>query len=163
MPEATDSIDDRQPLRTWPLHWSRGWAPLVVLPILVLVCFPASWPRWAFMWTLAFAIYVGCKWLTWRRTFVPDAAWWKHAGYLFAWPGMDAAAFLGSKDRSPVPTCRISEFRHLLGLCWEKRNDPIRLLGVGVKLIDLQDDGGPLQYELWPEEKKTVTPVQKQL
>ncbi|GMG86927.1 DNA polymerase IV [Biformimicrobium ophioploci] len=60
-------------------------------------------------------------------------------------------------------SCRISEFRHLLGLCWEKRSDPIRLLGVGVKLIDLQDDGGPLQYELWPEEKKTVAPVREPL
>ncbi len=76
------------------------------------------------MWTLAFAIYAGCKWLTWadaitrgdklasprasagkllaqegpRSTF-RRAPLWKHLGYLFCWPGMDSVAFLaGSKD-----------------------------------------------------------------
>jgi hypothetical protein len=47
------------------------------------------------MWALAVAIYAGCKWLTWRRTPVPEAPAGKHFGYLFAWPGLDAAAFLG--------------------------------------------------------------------
>jgi alginate O-acetyltransferase complex protein AlgI len=48
------------------------------------------------MWLLAFAIYAGCKWLTWRRTPAQSAQWWQHAGYLFAWPGLNAEAFLGS-------------------------------------------------------------------
>jgi alginate O-acetyltransferase complex protein AlgI len=45
------------------------------------------------MWSIALAIYAGCKWLTWRRT--PIAApLWRHVAYLAGWPGMDAAAFL---------------------------------------------------------------------
>lgn len=61
---------------------------------------PQDWPRWALMWLLAFVIFAGCKWLSWRRTPAPDAPWWQHAGYLFAWPGLDSAAFL-SVQRLP--------------------------------------------------------------
>jgi len=47
------------------------------------------------MWTLAFAIYAGCKWLTWwsdrSRACRPA---WRSVAYLLAWPGMDAEAFL---------------------------------------------------------------------
>jgi Membrane bound O-acyl transferase family len=57
------------------------------------------------MWLLAFAIYVGCKWLTWRRTPAPDAPLGRHAGYLLAWPGLDAGAFLnGGRDQVKPPT-----------------------------------------------------------
>jgi hypothetical protein len=33
---------------------------------------PFDWPPWALMWTMAVAIYTGCKWLTWQRVAVPD-------------------------------------------------------------------------------------------
>ena len=46
------------------------------------------------MWLLAMSIYVGCKWLTWRRASVNGVPIWRQAGYLLLWPGMDAAAFL---------------------------------------------------------------------
>ena len=72
----------------------RGWIPIVVLPALVIATFPGSWPRWGMMWTLAVAIYAGCKWLTWRRTCEPGIPLWRSAAYLLAWPGMDAGAFL---------------------------------------------------------------------
>jgi hypothetical protein len=81
------------------LPWWQGWPPLVVLPSLAALFAPAAWPRWLFMWLLAFAIYCGCKWLTWRRTPVAGLSWRRHLGYLVAWPGLDAAAFL-----SPRPT-----------------------------------------------------------
>jgi len=65
------------------------------------------------MWLLAFSIYGGCKWLTWRRTAAgkgrvetcPTAAVWRHVGYLLAWPGLDAAAFLSPRaiPRRPTP------------------------------------------------------------
>lgn len=64
---------------------------------------PGTWPRWALMWTLAVALYGGCKWLTWRRTPVVGASFRRHLGYLLAWPGLDAAAFLNS---SHLPQAR---------------------------------------------------------
>ena len=83
--------------------WWRGWLPFVVLPGAVLWFAPAHWPRWAVMWTLAGAIYCGCKWLTWRRTPVDGVPAWKHAAYLLAWPGLDAAAFLGGRADGRPP------------------------------------------------------------
>jgi len=77
----------------------RGLGPVVVLPIAVWLLAPTTWPRWAVMWALAVAIFAGCKWLTWRRTPAAEVPWSRHAGYLLAWPGLDAAAFLRS-DRS---------------------------------------------------------------
>jgi hypothetical protein len=53
------------------------------------------------MWTLAFTIYCGCKWLTWRRTALNRVTRWRHAAYLLAWPGLDAAAFLRGHVGSP--------------------------------------------------------------
>jgi len=61
---------------------------------------------WAFMWTTAAAIYGGCKWLTFREarasgaSFAPGRAF----GYLVAWPGMDAGAFLSSATRRTAPS-----------------------------------------------------------
>jgi hypothetical protein len=80
-----------------------AWLPLAVLPAAALAGAPRAWPAWAVMWSLAVAIFAGCKWLTWRRTPVPAAPAWRHAGYLFAWPGLDAAAFLDSRAVPPRP------------------------------------------------------------
>lgn len=79
---------------TQKLCWWRGWAPLVLLPVSVLWLSPQDWPRWELMWLLAGAVYFSAKWLTWRRTPTSNAPLWMHLAYLFAWPGMDAAAFL---------------------------------------------------------------------
>lgn len=86
-----------------PLHSRQGWLPLAVLPTLVLVATPGAVPRWAFMWTLAVAVFLGCKWLTWRRTPAPvGTRAWQHLAYLFVWPGLDAAAFLRPPDLARV-------------------------------------------------------------
>src|SRR5713101_40962 len=56
------------------------------------------------MWILSFVIYLNLKWLTWwrARTRVAHSAW-RSAAYLFAWPGMDAEAFLDASQRVPPP------------------------------------------------------------
>lgn len=58
-------------------------------------------PAWAFMWGLAGAIFAGCRWLTWRRAAVAGVPWWRHAGYLIAWPGLDAVSFLTRPSAAP--------------------------------------------------------------
>jgi hypothetical protein len=79
----------------------RGWVPLVVLTIGVVALTPHQWPRWVMMWLMMFAVFAGLKWLSWRRTFVSGVSWRQHAAYLFAWPGLDAEAFL---SRQQLPT-----------------------------------------------------------
>ena len=44
-----------------------SYAPLVILPPAVAIACPRQWPRWALMWSVAAAIFAGCKWLTWRE------------------------------------------------------------------------------------------------
>ena len=71
------------------------WLPLLVLPALAITAKPFL-PAWGFMWAMAFAVFLGCKWLTLSlaRVRIPDACPLRSAAYLFAWPGMDAARFL---------------------------------------------------------------------
>ena len=83
------------------VRWWSGWPPLLLAPAAVLSFAPARSPRWAVMWALAFTIYGGCKWLTWRMTPMADVSAWRHAAYLLAWPGLDAAAFLGTQPEHP--------------------------------------------------------------
>jgi hypothetical protein len=93
-------VDTREASATAPaIRWWQGWLPLVVLPTTIALLWPSTWPRWVFMWALAFAIYAGCKWLSWRRTTI-RAPLGRHLGYLLAWPGMNAPEFL---DASLVP------------------------------------------------------------
>jgi hypothetical protein len=81
-----------------------GFLPLVVLPVAALLV-ASSLPRWGFMWATAFALYAGCKWLTYcdarLRGVASDRS--RAVGYLIAWPGMDATAFLGGPDRFDRP------------------------------------------------------------
>jgi predicted DCC family thiol-disulfide oxidoreductase YuxK len=82
-----------------------GVLPLLMLPAVVLLL--RSWmPPWGFMCAMACALYAGCKWLTYREAQIPgmpvDRI--RALGYLFAWPGMDAKAFLFGTDDIGRPT-----------------------------------------------------------
>src|SRR5262245_7679672 len=72
-----------------------GGALLLVLPVLALAL-RVKLPAWAFMWAMAFAIYGGCKWLTWwmARERLRRVRLGRSLAYLFLWPGMDAMGFL---------------------------------------------------------------------
>jgi predicted DCC family thiol-disulfide oxidoreductase YuxK len=82
--------------------------PLLLLPSLTATLHPFIAP-WIFMWAMAFAIYFGCKWLTYRiaiRTATCNGAHpavWRHVGYLFAWPGMDAKEFFNVEIVEKAP------------------------------------------------------------
>jgi predicted DCC family thiol-disulfide oxidoreductase YuxK len=77
--------------------------PLILLPGLALLTHNI-FPAWIFMWLLAFSIYFGCKWLTWRRALrqTDRVNGLVSFGYLFAWVGMDARGFICIK-RDIVP------------------------------------------------------------
>jgi Membrane bound O-acyl transferase family len=84
-----------------------GVALLIVLPAMVLLFLPETWPRWAVMWSLVAGIFMGCKWLTWYGANPAKAPWWRHAGYLLAWPGLDADAFLNQQlSKTDKPSLR---------------------------------------------------------
>ena len=69
--------------------------PLAALPCLVLVL-RTHVAAWVFMWAMAFALYAGCKWLTYRETLRRNLrpCIGRSLAYLLAWPGMDAKDFL---------------------------------------------------------------------
>jgi len=71
-----------------------GWIPLAALPLAALALRDAL-PAWAFMWTLAIAIFAGFKWQTWWDA--PAARrrenWRRTLAYLLLWPGMGADEF----------------------------------------------------------------------
>lgn len=95
-----------------------GWFPLGVLPAAALNLYNRAEP-WVFMWTLAVAIYLGLKWLSWwkaqnqvRHTRLRSIA------YLLAWPGMDAESFLDESKEVPRPrpwTWAWATFETILG------------------------------------------------
>jgi len=74
--------------------------PLLVLPGLALIL-RTQMAAWVFMWGMAFALYFGCKWLTYRealrRGLRPGL--FRTLAYLVAWPGMDAEGFLNEKNK----------------------------------------------------------------
>ncbi len=89
-----------------PTYKVCGWLPIAVLPLTAVACRNLL-PPWVFMWILSLAIYLSLKWLTWwaARLRISHAAW-RSVAYLFAWPGMDADAFLDSRQHASPPTDR---------------------------------------------------------
>lgn len=84
-----------------------GWAPLAILPALPCA-FRSRLAPWQFMWLLAIAIFLGCKFETWFRARTEGArsSAARNLGYLFLWPGMNAPQFLNEKRQPPRPTVR---------------------------------------------------------
>jgi predicted DCC family thiol-disulfide oxidoreductase YuxK len=72
--------------------------PLAALPCLALVL-RMHVAAWVFMWAMAFALYAGCKWLTYRETLGRGLrpCIGRTLAYLLAWPGMDAKDFLNER------------------------------------------------------------------
>ncbi len=62
---------------------------------------------WMEMWALAGLLLLCAKWMTLRpqSTLTARPSFGRLAGYVFLWPGLDAAAFCGTKD-APRPPVR---------------------------------------------------------
>ena len=80
-----------------------AWLPIAIMPAGVMLLTPEDWPRWVFMWLLAWTIFAGCKWLTWQTSVPSDATPGRQIGYLAGWPGLDAPAFLGPRSLCVPP------------------------------------------------------------
>lgn len=85
------------------------WLPLPMLTITA-AAFGKQLPPWLYMWLLAFALFVGCKWLCFRRALAHGAnpSPSRKLGFLFGWIGMDAREFF----EKPAPTIKpqVGEF-----------------------------------------------------
>src|SRR5438034_1469641 len=78
------------PRRRW-----LAWVALIVFPHLALLARNHVAP-WQFMWLMAGAIFLGCKWLTFwsARRQIVHLRVGRALAYFFLWPGMDAEKFL---------------------------------------------------------------------
>jgi hypothetical protein len=76
----------------------QAWFALIALPSLTLLTWNHVAP-WIFMWLMAGAIFLGCKWLTfWRAQSQHTNLQLKRApAYFLLWAGMDAASFLAPR------------------------------------------------------------------
>lgn len=86
----------------WQLTYKRGCVfhdlTIASLPAAAIMISP-----WAWMWSLAFTIYVACKWLTWHFEKRVEGESQRMAEYLLTWPGMDVEAFLDSRRTVEKP------------------------------------------------------------
>src|SRR5437762_6505606 len=77
------------------LEFSPAWIPLIGFRPLALLARNHVAP-WQFMWLMAGAIFLGCKWLTFwsARRQIVHVRVGRALAYLLLWPGMDAEKFL---------------------------------------------------------------------
>src|SRR5438552_1621572 len=86
-----NSAAEKPPLlEFWP-----AWIPLIGFPPLALLARNHVAP-WQFMWLMAGAIFLGCKWLTFwsARRQIVHVRVGRALAYLLLWPGLDAEKFL---------------------------------------------------------------------
>jgi hypothetical protein len=71
------------------------WIPIIILPALSIFVLRPALPAWGSVFTIAFSIFYGFKWLTYRRALDKGSrpGLKSSLGYLFCWVGMDAPAF----------------------------------------------------------------------
>ena len=98
------------------------WFGLAILPVIALATKPFL-PAWGFMWLMAIALFLGCKWFTLGSALERKGAACplRTLAYLVAWPGIEATRFLSPGlaprcSRSAVlRTTALALFRILLG------------------------------------------------
>ena len=95
----------------------RPWIALIFVPSLALLARNRIAP-WEFMWLMAGAIFLGCKWLTFSRARrqIAHVRVGRVLGYFFLWPGMDAEKFLSRAGRMPSLPITSALWKTLLGV-----------------------------------------------
>jgi predicted DCC family thiol-disulfide oxidoreductase YuxK len=95
-----------------PPHFVRVGNPADWLPLLILgiaaAAFGRQLPPWLYMWALAFALFLGCKWLCFRRAIARGlhASLTHKLGFLFGWIGMNAVEFFAKTNPTTKPRAR---------------------------------------------------------
>ncbi len=79
------------------------WLAPALLPLLAGIITWQAAP-WVMMWSMAVAIFAGCKWITLREQ--PAGCPLRAGAYLLLWPGMDARRFLDEITIPPRPAAR---------------------------------------------------------
>ena len=111
------SIEKHQPfLRFW------AWLPICTLPVLTIIYFDSFSESWVFMWVLAYAIYISCKWLTLARTWMKGFTCEPYRAfcYLFLALDMDAKPFMDEAKAVKKPAFRewfAALSKLLIGIC----------------------------------------------
>ena len=76
---------------------------LALLPTVIVLSLGRNLPAWAWMWTIAFALFIGAKWVT-MQGFLRSgnrATATRLIAYGLFWPGMDVRAFCGTSPVRP--------------------------------------------------------------
>jgi len=99
----------------------RDWIPLVLLPALAIFAARPELPAWGTLFAVAFSIFYGFKWLTYRRAVAMGARPGLKSviGYIFCWVGMDAPAFFDRRvevERPSVSEWLLAFLKTALGL-----------------------------------------------
>jgi hypothetical protein len=81
---------------------AAAYLPLFLFPLAAALV-RNRMPPWVFMWLMAFALFAGCKWLTWWKSRLIASSPWRSLAYLLLWPGMDAVHFLDAQRVPPKP------------------------------------------------------------
>lgn len=97
------------------------WIPVFALPTLAILLARPALPAWGFLFAVAFSIFYGFKWLTYRRAvYIGERPGLKSSiGYLFCWVGMDGATFFDRSAVVPKPSRSewlVAFFKTALGL-----------------------------------------------
>lgn len=81
------------------------WIPVFLLPGLAIFAARPALPAWGVLFAVAFSIFYGFKWLTYRRALYMGArpGLKSSIGYLFCWIGMDAVTFFDRSAKVPRP------------------------------------------------------------
>lgn len=84
----------------------NDWIPLFLLPAFAIFVARPELPAWGTLFAVAFSIFYGFKWLTYRRAVAMGAkpGLKSSVGYLFCWVGMDAVAFFDRRAKVPKPS-----------------------------------------------------------
>jgi hypothetical protein len=84
----------------------KDLATVLLPPLTAYGALQDALPRWGVMWSMAVAMFAGCKVVAWRGRTVNVASVAQRCAFFLAWPGMNADRFLDHRAASEFQTGR---------------------------------------------------------